>query len=326
MNGRLEQDLKIEMFISDKLASYPKIFTEFYEDMRDSGKSMMTIQRYIEYVLHFYDFLYKKKRIEDFYKKVETADIKRYMNSLKIKKDNNGDIVEIGDAVRAVRWSALNLFFTFLKDNEYIEKNPMDKTKRPRDKTEHTVTYLTPEEINAVFKNIKETASPEFVHRDLCLYSLAVKTGLRISAILNINIDDINFDENYITVIEKEKKKRNIPFGENLKELLKAWLHDRRMLYPKIQTNALFVSRFKRRMSDDMARALIKKYTSNVTDKKITPHKLRASCAVAVYDQTKDIMITKELLGHNSIDTTTRYVRAAEDGKKEAVDFLDNMF
>ena len=52
---------------------------------------------------------------------------------------------------------------------------------------------------------------------------------------------------------------------------------------------------------------------------------LRASCAVAVYDKTKNILLVKDMLGHESIQTTTRYARAADDDKKEAVEFLDGL-
>lgn len=326
MNGRMEKDLIFDKKLIDTLVDYPAVIADFCEDMKDNGKTMETVRKYVNYIIHFYNYFTKGKYDEKFYTKVTPVDIKRYMNSLKTRVDEFGNIVPVGDEIRAVRWSAINLFFSFLKENEYIISNPVEKTKRPKVTTEHTVTYLTEEEIKAVFENIKKTANPEFVNRDLCLYSLAVKMGLRISAIVNINIEDINFNENYISVVEKENKKRKMPFGENMRALLKAWIKDRRRLYPDIETDALFVSRFRRRMSVDMARTLVKKYTKNVTNKKITPHKLRASCAVAVYDQTKDIMVTKELLGHNSIDTTTRYVRASEDGKKEAINYIDKLF
>ena len=325
MNGRTEKEMILDKKITEKLQDYPAIITEFYEDMKDNGKTMMTVKSYTNNVIHFANAVSGKKIKEDFYKRVTTADIKRYMNSIKISEDENGNPVEVGDEFRAQRWSALNAFFIFLKDNDYIDENPMNKTKRPRAKVEHTVTYLTPDEIKAVYRKIQGTANKKFVNRDLCIFTLAVKTGLRVSAICNINIKDIDFNENTITVVEKGKKKRQIMFGDNMKEMLKAWIKDRKTYFKEIETDALFVSQFKKRITTDMVRVLIKKYTDGVTTKHITPHKLRASCAVNIYDQTKDIMLVRDMLGHENVETTMRYTRAAEESKKEAVAFMDEL-
>ena len=325
MNGRLEKEMKVNQAILEKLKYYPQVLTDFYYDMKDDGKSYTTASKYIEYIIHFIMFVTEKTIKENFYKNVTATDVKRYMNSIKTRVDNDGNVVEMGDDIRAVRWSAINLFFTFLKNNEYIQENPVEKTKRPRVKTEHTVTYLTKEEIAAMIQKIKDEAKDMFVNRDLCIISLAITTGLRVNAICNINLGDVNFKDNSIAVIEKGHKRRKIYFGENVKDAMKAWIEDRSRYFKNAKTDALFVSQKRERLSTDMVRRMIIKYTDGITNKKITPHKLRASCAVAVYDQTKNILLVQDMLGHESVQTTTRYTRAAEDDKKDAIKFLDNL-
>lgn len=325
MNGRTEKEIKSERTVIEKLKYYPEVLSDFYYDMKDSGKSYLTAAKYIDYVIHFILFITGKTIKDSFYKNITPTDIKRYMNSIKTKEDDSGNVIEVGDEIRAVRWSAINLFFAFLKDNEYINENPVEKTKRPRAKVEHTVTYLTKEEITAMLTKVKEEAKPTFLNRDLSILSLAITTGLRVNAICNINISDVNFKENTISVIEKGHKRRQIPFGENIKQVLQDWVIDRKTYFKGIDTDALFISQFKQRLSTDMVRRMVIKYTDGVTEKKITPHKLRASCAVALYDQTKDILLVKDILGHDSIETTTRYTRAAEDCKAKAVQILDDL-
>ena len=325
MNGRTEKEIKSEKVIINKLQYYPKVLTDFYYDMKDSGKSYLTAKKYIEYVIHFTMAVTGKTIKDNFYKNISPTDIKRYMNDIKIKENEDGDTIEVGDEIRAVRWSAINLFFEFLKDNDYIDENPVAKTKRPRAKVEHTVTYLTKEEITAMINKVKEEAKPMFLNRDLSILTLAITTGLRVNAICNININDVNFKENTISVIEKGHKRRKIPFGENTKKILQDWMWDRKNNFRGSDTDALFVSQFRQRLSTDMVRRMVIKYTDGVTDKKITPHKLRASCAVALYDQTKDILLVRDVLGHENIETTTRYTRAAEDGKARATQILDDL-
>lgn len=325
MNGRTEKEIKIDKLVMDKLQYYPQIVTDFYYDMKDSGKSFTTAKCYVDYVVHFILFVTGKTIKDNFYKNITPTDIKRYMNSLQRRENNDGEIVEVGEEIRAVRWSAINLFFAFLKDNDYIDENPVEKTKRPRAKVEHNVTYLTKEEISMLLEKVKSEAKEMFVHRDLCILSLAITTGLRISAICNINIKDVNFNENTISVIEKGHKRRKIAFGDNISALMKAWIQDRKFYFKGIDTDALFVSQFRQRLSTDMVRKMLVKYTSGVTNKHITPHKLRASCAVVLYDQTKDILLVADMLGHENIETTKRYTRASEESKKQAVQFLDDL-
>lgn len=325
MKGRTEKALESEKKMLNKLQYYPQALTEFYYDMKDNGKSYMTSEVYMNYVINFTLFFTNKTIKENFYKSVTSSDIKRYMNAIKIREDKNGNIIEIGDEIRAAHWSALNLFFDFLLENNYINENPVSKTKRPRAKTEHEVTYLEPEEIQAMLKKVKNEAKDCFKARDLCLLSLMIATGLRVSAVCNINISDINFKENTISVIEKGHKTRKIPFGDNLKSVIENCIKARRYYFRGTNTDALFVSQFRKRISTDSVARVVKTYTEGITDKKITPHKLRATCAVTIYDNTKDILVVKEILGHENIETTQIYTRASEEGKKKAIQIMDNM-
>lgn len=324
MNGKLEKMLIADRKMTEKLKTQPPILKEFYYDMKDEDKSYTTINNYIDHVIHFMKFVTNDRYKREFYKNITSSDVKRYMNSIK-RKEVNGEVIEVGDEIRAARWSSLNTFFTFLKNNNYIEENPVEKTKRPRAKVEHVVTYLTEEEIDILLNNIKEIATPMFVNRDLCIVSLGLTTGLRVSAICNINITDIDFRENRIKVVEKGNKTRYIRFGEKTKDTINNCLKDREKYFIDADTDALFVSRNGNRISTSMVGVLIEKYTNGITNKHITPHKLRASCATNLYQKTGDLLLTSKILGHENIQTTRRYAAVADSSIDKATQILDDL-
>lgn len=324
MNGKFEKMIKAEAKMMEKLKVQPPILTEFYYDMKDEDKSYTTINNYINHVIHFMKFITGDRYKREFYKNITSSDIKRYMNSIK-RKEVNGEVIEVGDEIREARWSSLNAFFSFLKNNKYIEENPMESTKRPRAKVEHIVTYLTEEEINALLDKIKTEAQPMFMNRDLCIVYIGVTTGLRVSAICNINTTDIDFQTNRIKVVEKGNKTRYIRFGEKTKEQIKNCIKDREKYFANVDTDALFVSRNGNRISTSMVGVLISKYTEGITNKHITPHKLRASCATNLYQKTGDLLLTSKILGHENIQTTRRYAAVADESMDKATQILDDL-
>jgi integrase/recombinase XerC len=259
----------------------------------------------------------------NFYKDVTPTVIKRYISSLETQF-KNGEIVRLGDEIQATRWSALNTFFNFLTEEDYIAINPMTKTKRPKVKTKHKVTYLTPEEIQFVLNKIEQEGRKKLKNRDLCIVALGLSTGLRVSAIVQINIEDINFNTNKIKVIEKGNVTREVDIGNNMRGLLLNWIKDREIYFDAKDNPALFVSQHNKRMCTDAVRDLITKYTSDLS-KHITPHKLRSSAAMNLYSSGVGILSIASILGHENITTTQRYTSAYDEEKENATNILDSL-
>lgn len=324
MNGRLEKEIQAKKKMENKLASLPSVFMEFYYYLDAEGKSYTTLTNYIDHNIDFMNYIESNCQDGTFYSNVKAMHVNQYMASIR-HKEINGEVRRIGDEIRAARWTSLNAFFSFLKSNDYINDNPLEKTNRPKIKTEHKVTYLTKREINAVLKEVKSKATKKKLSRDLCLISLALSTGLRVSAIAQINIDDINFENNTIKVIEKGDKTRYINFGDNLKELIVQCINDREESFSNITTDALFVSQWGKRMTTQAVRDLVAKYTKNVKGKHITPHKLRASTAMNLYGSGVDILTIASILGHENVTTTQRYTQAYDDKKADAAKILDEL-
>lgn len=316
MNGRIEKEELAKEKMEMKLNDMPEIFTIFYNWLDARDRSYTTIRNYISHVDEFMTFFTKGKKNQEFYINVTDNDIEKFMVSLKNKK--------VGDEIRAAKWSSLNTFFKFLSQKKYIATNPMLLTERPKIRTEHAVTYLTPEEISSIFTRIHQESTKMNKNRDVCIIALGISTGLRVSAIVNINVENIDFSTNTIKVTEKGRKVRYISFADNLRNLLLIWLKDREIYFNGQTTGPLFLSQQKKRLSVDSVGLMIEKYTNHL-DKHITPHKLRSSAAMNLYGAGTDILTIASLLGHENVTTTQRYVKAYEESKKEATNILDSL-
>lgn len=323
MSGRHEKELRFENRAQKKLETLPAVVTEYYYAMMGAGSSSTTIDGYINYIQTFLNFTFPKGCSEQFYEKVTSTHINRYIASCRTK-EVNGKTERLSDSIRAVRWSALNSFFQFLVPN-YIKANPVANTQRPKIRDNPNVTYLTVEEIGTLYQYVAETAKARFKNRDLCFLKLGFSTGLRISAIMQIDIDDIDFNAKTIKVVEKGDRDYQVMFGDNLKQQMQIWLQDRAKLYPNCQTNALFVSQKGERLSVDQASKIIAKYSDAITDKKVTPHVMRHSCATNLYEKTNDIYICAKQLNHKNVTTTQRYAEVSKSKQKEVANMLDEL-
>lgn len=323
--GRLEKELQAEKKMQSKLKDLPTIFTEYYTSMRANRKSYTTINIYINNVLHFANFITKNKLTEDFYKNISVNNVESYMISLETIKTKDG-IKRTGDDILQARWSSLNTFFNWLVKREYISNNPMEAVDRPRNNVEHKVTYLNKVEINKLFRMVDKNPSPVMAARDKALFSLAIATGLRASALTNINKEDIDWENNVINVIEKRQKTRQIPIGENMCNILRTWIDIRDDEFSDVDTSALFLSQKRSRLSPDAANDALRKYCQEAgIQKKITMHKLRASAATNLAAAKVDIQTIGKILGHNSTNTTLKYVEVLDESKKNAIGILDKL-
>lgn len=323
MSGKYEKEVKLEKMIKNRLDGVPAVVGEYYYSLISSGKSYETAYKYIGYLISFLDFTFKGKCDEQFYEKVKPIHINKYIASLRMK-DVNGKMERSSDSFRSVNWSALNSFFQFLIP-DYLSDNPVENTQRPKMKDNPKVTYLTPEEITKIMDNIDKRAQDRFKQRDMCLLKLGFSTGLRVSAIVQIDIDDIDFKHNQIRVTEKGDYDNYVMFGDNLKKQIVQWLEDRKKYFGDCESNALFVSQQGNRISDDMVADMLRRYARGATDKHVTPHVMRHSCATNLYEATGDIYLCAKQLNHKQVSTTQRYAELSKEKQKKAANILDGL-
>lgn len=323
--GRLEKETKFYENMKTKLQDYPDIISEYCTSMRANRKSYTTVGVYVNNILHFARFVTGGDLTEDFYQHIGPSDVENYMISLETRETKDG-IKRTGDDILQSRWSSLNTFFEWAMKRGYIEKNPMGVVNRPKNNTEHRVNYLTKTEINKLMKTIDKNPNKTMAIRNKAAISLALATGLRVSALLNMNVNDIDFDNSLIKVIEKRQKVREIYIGDNIKETLQEWIEVRNETFNNVDTAALFVSRNKARWSVKSFSEMLENACEDAGIKRITPHKLRASAACALAKAGVPVKAIAKQLGHSSTQVTMRYIDVFEEDSEKAKGILDNLF
>lgn len=323
--GRLEKETKFYEKMKVKLHGMPKILDEYCTSMRANRKAYTTVGVYVNNVLHFANFVCGGKISEDFYKNITPGDVESYMISLETRETKDGT-KRTGDDILQARWSSLNTFFEWLIQRGYIEKNPIKVVSRPKNNTEHKVSYLTKTEINKLLKAVDKNPNKVVAMRDKTVISLALATGLRVSALVNINIEDIDFDNSVVKVIEKRQKVREITLGDNIKSILRDWIRIRNIEYRDVDSSALFLSKKKNRMSTDAVGDILTKYCKESGIKRITPHKTRSTAACALAKSGVPVKAIAQQLGHNQIATTMKYVDVFNEDIEKTKGILDNLF
>ena len=326
MNGRLEKEILAQKYMENKLKCLPEIFKNYYLYLRAAKKTYSTIKVYMNGIIRFAKFVDGDKLKNEFYKDVKPETIEEFLISLETTT-KKGQVARMGTDAQCTYWSYLNAFFEFLAKRDYIAENVVTKTSRPKNTDEHQVIYLDKREIKKLMNAVNSNKDKITRLRDATIIELGIKTGLRCSALMNIDLHDINFDENYIHVVEKGSKTRKISIGDNTVNMLKEWIEIRQQNFPNANTNALFVSQKNNRLSSNAANEMLKKYAkaAGIT-KKITMHKLRSSAATNLAAAGVSIQAIANQLGHSSTVVTQKYISVLSEEKKKTVDVLDNLF
>ena len=154
--------------------------------------------------------------------------------------------------------------------------------------------------------------------RDVALLTLLLGTGIRVSECVGLDIQDVDFDNMGIKVRRKGGYEDIVYFGDEVYNALNVYLEQRRHTIPLSgHENALFLSLQNRRLTVRSVENLVKKYAKLVNNlKTITPHKLRSTYGTTLYQETGDIYLVADVLGHKDVNTTRKHYAAMKDAHK----------
>jgi len=265
----------------------------FISAKRIEGCSERTLAYYKATIEHMLSIIVTPLR------QVQTDDLRAYLSEYQSRNNCSKTTV---DNIRR----NLSSFFSWLEAEDYIIKSPIRRIHKIR-----------------TGSKVKETLSEECIEklrdsclqiRDLAMIDLLYSTGIRVGELVNLNINDINFEERECIVYGKGNKQRKVYFDAKTKVHLKRYLEQR-----KDYSEALFVtldSPFERLKISGVEIRLRKLGRLASLDQRVHPHKFRRSMATRAIDKGMPIEQVQKLLGHQQIDTTMHYAMVNQSNVK----------
>ena len=246
--------------------------------------------------------------------RIQRNDLRDFVVHLKQKGLDNRSIARKASAVRS--------FFKFMLRQGKIKSDPSSYVLTPKLR-KILPEILTEDEMKALFDhpepkvtNFSEKKRLWFV-RDLAILEVFYSTGMRLDELTQLDISSFDFNGETVRVLGKGKKERVIPVGRKALKALRIYLDQRKRL-SFLENEAVFINKFKKRLSSRGISRIVKKYLSGITEKKkISPHIIRHSFATHLLDQGADLMAVKELLGHKKLSTTQIYTHVTMDRLKK---------
>ena len=327
-------DQKNILKLRELLATLPPFCKQFFRGIQDTTSSRTRIA--YAYDLHvFFDFLhqtngvYRKMDIVDFplslLDQLERENIVEYSEYLNLYiKD--GKKITNDERGKTRKLASLRTFYNFYYCNELIKNNPAVLVPLPK-LHQKEIVRLEANEVVTLLDQVEEgtklTQSQTRYHnktkvRDLALLTLLLGTGIRVSECVGLDITDVDFNTNGIKIHRKGGYETIVYFGSEVEAALLDYLKQRHHIVPLSgHENALFLSMQNRRITVRAVENLVKKYASLVTNlKKITPHKLRSTYGTTLYQETGDIYLVADVLGHKDVNTTKKHYAAMEDSNR----------
>lgn len=215
--------------------------------------------------------------------------------------------------------ASIRAFYNYLQLKKEISDNPTNNIKSPRIERK-TVEYLTIEEVDRLLAVPDETLIGK---RDRGILELLYATGIRVSELIEANVEDLNLRMGFITCAGDQSKARIIPIGRPARVALEEYIYDARPAIVKEKTDetALFVNYYGERITRQGLWKVLKEYGRKAgLEEKLTPNVLRNSFAVHMIQNGADLKSLQELLGHEDISATQIYLSVTKNRIKDVYD------
>jgi integrase/recombinase XerC len=295
--------------MKDSWDKYIKMFLDYLRAERNA--SPYTIRNY-ERALHEFAGFAREQSVHS-PKTVDKQLVRSYL----------GYLSEIKMARSSINWrmSALRSFYKYLLREEIIKKNPTASISSPK-MEKRLPGFLTVDEARQLVetpvipKRITEMSLP-VLQRNLCILELLYASGMRVSELASMNVNDVNLATREIRVLGKGSKERIVIIGEPAAQSLSAYMDSgRRELLGEEKTDAMFVSHYGKRLLARRIQKIIEKH-AKVIEKAVHPHLLRHTFATHLLDGGADLKVVQELLGHADLSSTQIYTHVTQSRARQ---------
>jgi integrase/recombinase XerC len=279
-----------------------EVFNKYLNYLQvERNASPYTVRNYTTDLLGFVQFL--KEREIDSLQEVDKSVLRDYLSYL----------MKLGyvRASIARKLSAIRSFYRYLLREEFIATNPLATTASPKlDK--RLPSFLTIKEMERLLE-APDLTTPQG-QRDRAFLELLYASGLRVSELANLNLEQITLDTREIRVWGKGAKERMVLMGKPAARALLAYLaKGRPALLGTRKTNAVFLNRSGGRLTERSVQSILKGYADQVgLDRRVHPHMLRHTFATHLLDGGADLRVVQELLGHASLSSTQIYTHVSK--------------
>ena len=330
-----QTDVENTLRLRDVLKTLPPFCRDFFRaiDPRTTTKTRIS---YAYDIRIFFQFLLEQNPAfrdwsidaftVDVLDQLTAVDLEEYEEYLKVYQA--GDKTETnGERGLKRKMSSLRSFYAYYFKREMIHTNPTVLVDVPKIH-QKSIIRLEADEVALLLDYIehggddltgqKKVYYEKTKDRDLALVTLLLGTGVRVSECVGLDIEDVDFKNNGIKVTRKGGNEMVVYFGPEVEKALKNYLEVRKNIIPvEGHEHALFYSTQRKRIGVQAVENLVKKYARQVTTtKKITPHKLRSTYGTALYQETGDIYLVADVLGHKDVNTTKKHYAALDDSRR----------
>jgi integrase/recombinase XerC len=283
-----------------------------------SSHTLLAYQTDLE---QFFDFLYRHFETpslsESMLTQVDVLTVRLWM----------GELLEQGMQARSIgrKLAAVRSFFRYLVRQRILSVYPLSNIKTPK-VAKRLPQFLTEEQTRKLFDEQLAALDPDSFEgrRDRAILELLYSSGLRLSELIGLNIEDIDMENMLLKVFGKGKKHRIVPFGSFAKDALKKYFEVRKNLLNihsarrQEDASAVFLTKKAARIYPMLVQRLVKKYLGGVTEmKQKSPHVLRHTFATHLLNHGADLRAVSEMLGHSNLSTTEIYTHISFERLKE---------
>lgn len=350
MDYKDEQYIKLNNLANDIIDTLPTFASKFFSHIKNQGMSMRTRLQYAYDMQRFFTWMQNSAGFRNTDIKTLTADetigrltiddIHEYVDTLEFTSPGSAESEShvMASSTKARKVSSLRSFYKYYFKVGEIDKDLAslmdvpkvdEKIKNPMDR-EHVARILGIVKSTDGMTDGEIKRHNKIVQRDFAIMMLFLGTGLRVSEVVGIDTDDVDFYNASIIVTRKGGNEDEVFFGPEVQDALTEYFDEGRpsLLVPEIENKAFFLSMQHKRLTVRSVQKMIEGYAEKAgLNMNVSPHAMRRSFATNLYEETSDIYLVADALHHASVETTRKhYARMSDEHKRIAAKKSSSMF